>query len=113
MTGSHGARSGGDKKLDANVKAAVVVQLLIPPDRAYWADVHHRAGWASPRRGLAWFFGEHQEAVVCGQVEVGIQAQTILVGEQADSLDVAQARLRVALLQHAIEFLVAIRGVSA
>jgi hypothetical protein len=31
LTGSHGARSGGDKKLDANVKAAVVVQLLIPP----------------------------------------------------------------------------------
>src|SRR6202789_2332246 len=68
---------------------------------------HHRA------EGLAGFLGEYQEPVVCGQVEVGIQAQAILVGEQADSLDVAQARLRVALLQHAIEFLVAIRGVSA
>src|ERR1700679_1514555 len=41
----------GDKKLDANVKAAVGVQLLIPPDRAHWADVHYRAGWASPSRG--------------------------------------------------------------
>ena len=41
----------GDKKLDAHVKAAVGVPLLIPPDRAHWADVHHRAGGTSPLEG--------------------------------------------------------------
>jgi len=43
LTGSHGQ---GDKTLDANVKAAVGVQRLIPPDLAHWADVHHRADGA-------------------------------------------------------------------
>src|SRR5277367_3391788 len=32
----------GDKEWEANVKAAVGFPLLIPPDRAYWADLHHR-----------------------------------------------------------------------
>src|ERR1700678_663185 len=61
-------RVRGDKRLDANVKAAVGVQPLIPPDRAHWpryitAQEVHRypaeadrvplAGWCGTVRVLA------------------------------------------------------------
>jgi len=44
----------GDKTLDANVKTAVGVQRLIPPDRAHWADVHHRADGIGPVPSAPW-----------------------------------------------------------
>src|ERR1700733_14616557 len=50
----------GDKELEANVKAAVGFQLLIPPDRAHWPryitaqEVHHRLKGADQVPSARW-----------------------------------------------------------
>jgi len=73
LTGSHGE---GDKELEANVKAAVGFQLLIPPDRAHWPryitaqEVHDYPAGADRVSSARW----------CGAVRVFARGAEPLAG---------------------------------
>jgi hypothetical protein len=74
LTGSHGE---GDKELEANVKAAVGFQLLIPPDRAHWPryitaqEVHDYPAGADRVSSARW----------CGAVRVFARGAEPLAGQ--------------------------------
>src|SRR5665213_829231 len=71
----------------------------------------HRMNWVHLALHLPRLFHENQQAIVRRQIMIGVQSQTILSSQRGYRLNVAQSGLRIALLQHLIEFLVAVRCV--